>query len=73
VGSGYLHVVFAGEEALDSAPVSDFPSLVNLLARLAPVINMSQRQPYVLNGRHGPHTGHHPFSSTGRCRILCPP
>ena len=40
-GRGYLIVVFAGEEAMDPVLVSDFPSLLDLLAKLAPVVNAS--------------------------------
>ena len=38
---GYLIVVFAGEEAMDPVLVSDFPSLLDLLAKLAPIVNAS--------------------------------
>ena len=40
-GRGYLVVVFAGEEAMDPVLVSDFPSLLDLLAKLAPIVNAS--------------------------------
>jgi hypothetical protein len=42
-GSGYLVIVFAGDEALDPVVVSNFPSLIDLLAKLAPVVNASQK------------------------------
>ena len=40
-GGGYLIIVFGGEEAFDPVLVRDFPSLVDLLAKLAPVIDAS--------------------------------
>jgi hypothetical protein len=41
-GSGYLVVVFAGEEAMDPMLVSDLPSLLDLLGKLAPIVSASQ-------------------------------
>ncbi len=41
-GRGYLVVVFAGEEALDPVLVSDLPSLLDLLAKLSPIVSASQ-------------------------------
>jgi hypothetical protein len=41
-GSGYLIVVFAGEEAIDPMLVSDLPSLLDLLGQLAPIVSASQ-------------------------------
>ena len=41
-GSGYLIVVFAGEEAIDPMLVSDLPSLLDLLGKLAPIVSASQ-------------------------------
>ena len=41
-GSGYLIVVFAGEEAMDPMLVSDLPSLLDLLGKLAPIVSASQ-------------------------------
>ena len=40
-GGGYLVIVFGGEEAFDPVLVRDFPGLVDLLAKLAPIINVS--------------------------------
>ena len=40
-GGGYLVIVFGGEEAFDPVLVQDFPGLVDLLAKLAPIINAS--------------------------------
>jgi len=40
--SGYLVVVFAGEEAMDPMLVSDLPSLLDLLGKLAPIVSASQ-------------------------------
>jgi hypothetical protein len=41
-GSGYLIVVFAGEEAMDPMLVTDLPSLLDLLGTLAPIVSASQ-------------------------------
>lgn len=41
-GRGYLVIVFAGEEAMDPVVVSDVPSLLDLLGKLAPVVSASQ-------------------------------
>lgn len=41
-GSGYLIVVFAGEEAIDPMLVSDLPSMLDLLGQLAPIVSASQ-------------------------------
>jgi hypothetical protein len=38
---GYLVVVFAGEEATDPVVVSDLPSLLDLLGKLAPIVSAS--------------------------------
>jgi hypothetical protein len=38
---GYLVIVFGGEEAFDPVIVQDFPSLIDLLAKLAPTIAAS--------------------------------
>ena len=35
---GYLVIVFGGEEALDPVLVRNFPGLMDLLAKLAPII-----------------------------------
>ena len=40
-GGGYLIVVFAGEEAIDPVVVSDLPSLLDLLGKLAPIVSAS--------------------------------
>ena len=40
-GHGYLVVVFAGEESMDPIVVSDLPSLLDLLGKLAPIVNAS--------------------------------
>ena len=40
-GKGYLIVVFAGEEAMDPIVVSDLPSLLDLLGKLAPIVSAS--------------------------------
>jgi hypothetical protein len=42
-GRGYLIIVFAGEEALDPVLVSDLPSLLDLLGKLAPIVSASKR------------------------------
>lgn len=42
-GGGYLVVVFAGEEAIDSVVVSELPSLLDLLGKLAPIVSASQK------------------------------
>jgi hypothetical protein len=42
-GRGYLIVVFAGEEAMDPVLVSDLPSLLDLLGKLAPIVSASQK------------------------------
>jgi hypothetical protein len=41
-GRGYLVVVFTGEEAMDPVVVSDLPSLLDLLGKLAPIVSASQ-------------------------------
>ena len=41
-GRGYLVVVFAGEEAMDPILISDLPSLLDLLGKLAPIVTASQ-------------------------------
>jgi hypothetical protein len=38
---GYLVIVFGGEEAFDPVLVRDFPGLIDLLAKLAPIIAAS--------------------------------
>ena len=38
---GYLVIVFGGEEAFDPVLVRDFPGLIDLLAKLAPIITAS--------------------------------
>jgi hypothetical protein len=38
---GYLAIVFGGEEAFDPVLVRDFPGLIDLLAKLAPIIAVS--------------------------------
>ena len=38
---GYLVIVFGGEEAFDPVVVRDFPGLIDLLAKLAPIISAS--------------------------------
>ena len=40
-GGGYLVIIFGGEEAFDPVLVRDFPGLMNLLAKLAPIISAS--------------------------------
>lgn len=40
---GYLIVVFAGEEMMDPVLVSDLPSLLDLLGKLAPIVSASQK------------------------------
>lgn len=42
-GGGYLIVVFAGEEVMDPVLVSDLPSLLDLLGKLAPIVSASQK------------------------------
>jgi hypothetical protein len=42
-GGGHLVVVFAGEEAMDPVVVSDLPSLLDLLGKLAPIVSASQQ------------------------------
>ena len=42
-GSGYLVIVFAGEEAMDPILVSDLPSLLDLLGKLSPIVGASQK------------------------------
>ena len=42
-GRGYLIIVFAGEEAMDPVLVSDLPSLLDLLGKLAPIVSASKR------------------------------
>jgi hypothetical protein len=42
-GRGYLIVVFAGEEAMDPVLVSDLPSLLELLGKLAPIVSASHK------------------------------
>ena len=41
---GYMVIVFGGEEAFDPVVVRDFPGLIDLLAKLAPIIAASQRK-----------------------------
>jgi hypothetical protein len=38
---GYMVIVFGGEEAFDPVLVRDFPGLIDLLAKLAPIIAAS--------------------------------
>jgi hypothetical protein len=42
-GRGYLIIVFAGEEAMDPVLVSDLPSLLDLLGKLAPIVSASKK------------------------------
>jgi hypothetical protein len=42
-GRGYLIIVFAREEAMDPVLVSDLPSLLDLLGKLAPIVSASKR------------------------------
>jgi hypothetical protein len=42
-GSGYLVIVFTGEEAMDPILVSDLPSLLDLLGKLSPIVGASQK------------------------------
>ncbi len=42
-GRGYLIIVFAGEEAMDPVLVTDLPSLLDLLGKLAPIVSASKR------------------------------
>ncbi len=42
-GRGYLIIVFAGEEAIDPVLVTDLPSLLDLLGKLAPIVSASKR------------------------------
>lgn len=41
-GHGYLVVLFAGEESMDPVLVSDLPSLLDLLGKLAPIVSASR-------------------------------
>ena len=41
---GYMVIVFGGEEAFYPVLVRDFPGLIDLLAKLAPIIAASQRK-----------------------------
>jgi hypothetical protein len=43
-GRGYLVVIFAGEEMMDPVVVSELPSLLDLLGKLAPIVSASQRE-----------------------------
>jgi hypothetical protein len=38
---GYMVIVFGGEEAFEPVLVRDFPGLIDLLAKLAPIIAAS--------------------------------
>ncbi len=42
-GRGYLIIVLAGEEAMDPVLVSDLPSLLDLLGKLAPIVSASKK------------------------------
>ena len=42
-GSGYLVIVFAGDEAMDPVVVSELPSLLDLLGKLVPIVSASQK------------------------------
>jgi|SRR5829696_790613 hypothetical protein len=41
-GNSYLVTILAGEEALDPVLASDFPSLIDLLAKLAPIVSAAR-------------------------------